>query len=716
MYPESLVSQGRYLNRDISWLQFNARVLHEALDPRTPLLERVKFLQIFTTNLDEFFMKRVGGLKHQKAAGILKGPNQQLGPAELIQEIRKIILPLLEQRANCWTNEIIPLLIKEEICLLQWEELDSREQKWVENFFDQNLFPVLTPLSVDSGHPFPFISNLSSSYGLLLRNPRSQHVSDENYDTEALFARVKIPSTFPAWVRLPDFGKAASLPKERFISLKHILKQFMGKLFPGMEILHTLWFRITRNAEMERDEEDAEDLLEMITEEIRERRFAEVVRLEHGPRVNPTIREFLKYELELHDEDIYENATDIDFSSLNVIFDLERQDLKYRPWTPTIPPPFQDEETSIFNSIRDADLLVHHPYESFHHSIERFVRTAASDPKVLAIKMTLYRTGADSPFIPSLILAAEEGKQIVCLVELKARFDEERNIQVARSLEKAGVHVVYGVVGLKTHCKVVLVVRQEENQVRSYVHIGTGNYNSKTAGLYTDFGYFTAKPEFTEDVVQLFHFLTGRSLNRQYNKLLIAPIHLKTYFLKMIQFEREEALNNRPARIIAKMNSLEDRDIIQALYDASQAGVSIDLIVRGFCCLRPQVPGVSDNIRVISVIGRFLEHCRIFYFQHGTLDPLDGPYMIGSADWMYRNLTSRVEVVTPIEDRNLKKRLYDLLQILLQDQRQAWVLQADGNYIQKTPSSEAQNLGTHDIQMKYYESTDNKLTQLLIRS
>jgi len=704
MYPEGLINQGRYLNRDISWLQFNARVLHEAIDPRTPLLERVKFLQIFTTNLDEFFMKRVGGLKHQKAAGILKGAHQQPGPAELIQEIRKAILPLLEQRSNCWTDALIPLLKKEGIELLEWTDLSLNEQSWLENYFDQNLFPVLTPLSVDSGHPFPFISNLSSSYGLLLRNPRSSHLSDETYNAEALFARVKIPSTFPAWIRLPGLGH-----DERFISLTQILKQFLGKLFPGMEILHSLWFRITRNAELERDEEDAEDLLEMITEEIRERRFAEVVRLELGPQPNPLIRELLRYELELHDEEIYENSTDIDFSSLNVIFDLERKKLKYKPWIPTIPHPFQDGEVSIFNSILDADLLVHHPYESFHHSIERFVRTASSDPKVLAIKMTLYRTGADSPFIPFLMRAAEEGKQVVCLVELKARFDEERNIQVARALEKAGVHVVYGVVGLKTHCKVVLVVRQEETQVRSYAHIGTGNYNSKTAGLYTDFGYFTAKPEFTEDVVQLFHFLTGRSLNRQYNKLLLAPTHLKTYFLQMIRFEMEEALNQRPARIIAKMNSLEDVDIIQALYDASQAGVSIDLIVRGFCCLRPQVPGLSDNIRVISVIGRFLEHCRIFHFQHGSANPLDGLFMIGSADWMYRNLTARVEVVTPIEDKNLKKRLSDLLQVLLQDERQAWTLQADGNYLQKTPSSKDHSLGTHDIQMEYYRSKDNPL-------
>jgi polyphosphate kinase len=330
--------------------------------------------------------------------------------------------------------------------------------------------------------------------------------------------------------------------------------------------------------------------------------------------------------------------------------------------------------------------------------------------------MTLYRTGANSPFIPSLVRAAEQGKQVVCLVELKARFDEERNIQVARLLEKAGVHVVYGIVGLKTHCKIVLVVRQESDRVRSYIHIGTGNYNSKTAGLYTDFGYFTSKPEFTEDVVQLFHFLTGRSLNRDYNKLVIAPIHLKNYFLKMIRFETQEAKNHRPARIIAKMNSLEDIDIIQALYDASQAGVAIDLIVRGFCCLRPQVEGLSENIRVTSVIGRFLEHCRIFHFQHGATDPLDGPYMIGSADWMYRNLTARVEVVTPIEDRNLRRRLFDLLHVLLNDERQAWELQADGNYIQRIPSSDANNIGTHDLQMKHYKEIDSGLTKIITKS
>lgn len=688
-------------NREISWIEFNSRVLHEALDPRTPLLERVRFLQIFTTNLDEFFMKRVGGLKRQQAVGILDGANQQPGPSELLLEIRRAILPQLERQSDAWLSTILPELRSQGIEVLQWSELHEEERAWLEHYFEENLFPVLTPLAVDPGHPFPFISNLSTSLGVLLRNPRSSHLSDASYETETLFARVKIPNSFPQWIRLTRPGSTTT--EERFIAMTQVVCQFLGKLFPGMEILGCLPFRITRNADLERDEEDAEDLLEMITEELRERRFADVVRLELGPNPNPVLRNFLKNELDLSDEDIYVHASEVDFSDLGAICDLNRRDLKYRPWSPMVPELLADEETSMFSVIRDQDLMVHHPYESFHQSVERFVRTAVCDPKVLAIKMVLYRTGTDSPFIPLLIRAAEAGKQVVCLVELKARFDEERNIQVARSLEKAGVHVVYGIVGLKTHCKVTLVVRQEGNQVRSYAHIGTGNYHATTSRFYTDLGIFTARREFTDDVVQLFHYLTGRSLNREYKKLIIAPLQMKNRFLELIRFEASEAAAGRPARIIAKMNSLEDLEIIHALYEASAAGVQIDLIVRGFCCLVPGVEGLSQNIRVQSVIGRFLEHSRVFYFRHGADAEQNGLFLIGSADWMHRNLTARVETVAPIEDRVLKARLWDYLGVVLNDQRQSWDLQSDGTYVQRKP--EAHDEGTHERMMRLHEST-----------
>lgn len=695
-------SAEHFLNRDLSWLRFNERVLQEALDPRTPLLERVKFFQIFTTNLDEFFMKRVGGLKRQLALGIREGVDPGFSSENLLQNIRRQVQPTLQARNAAWVQDIAPALQNEGILLLGWGDLSASEQSGVENYFEKNLFPILTPLAVDPGHPFPFISNLSTSLGVLLRNPRDQHSDEFTYANESLFARVKIPSSFPSWLRLSPAGST----EERFISMREVISRFAERLFPGMEILDSLVFRITRNADIERDEEDAEDLLEMVTEELRERRFAKVVRLEHSARPNIALRDFLRSEMELIDSDFYEQEyTDVDFSQLEPIWSVNRRKLRYRPWTPVTPEPLQDEDASIFSLIREQDLLVHHPFESFHQTVERFVRSAVNDPKVQAIKMVLYRTGSDSPFIPLLIRAAENGKQVVCLVELKARFDEARNIQVARMLEKAGVHVVYGIVGLKTHCKTTLIVRQEGDEVRSYAHIGTGNYHAGNARLYTDLGLFTAKPEFTQDVVQLFHYLTGRSLNRSYNKLIVAPLSMKQKFVELIRFEAEQARAGKPGRIIAKMNQLEDSEIIRELYAASQAGVRIDLIVRGFCCLRPQVPGLSENIWVSSVIGRFLEHSRIFLFQHGASTPEQGQIYIGSADWMSRNLNWRVEAVCPIEDKSHKKRLWELLQMMLSDRRQAWDLKSDGVYNQRRPLNAPEEMGTHDRLMKLYEAS-----------
>jgi polyphosphate kinase len=433
----------------------------------------------------------------------------------------------------------------------------------------------------------------------------------------------------------------------------------------------------------------------MIEEELRERKFAKVIRLEHGPNPNPKILSLLVEELEVQTADIYELPLELDYFALKSIVDLHRPELKYQPWVPVIPAALSDEDADFLDLIRESDFLVHHPYESFSATVERFIRTAVNDPKVIAIKMTLYRTGDDSPFIPLLIQAAEMGKQVVCLVELKARFDEQKNILVAQKLEKAGVHVVYGIVGLKTHCKVAQVVRHERDALRCYVHIGTGNYHSVTSRLYTDLGLFTSNPEIAEDVVHLFHYLTGRSLYHQYKKLVIAPIALKQKFLELIANETENAKKGIPAQVIAKMNSLEEKDICQALYEASKHGVKIELIVRGVCTLRPGVPGLSENIRVISVIGRFLEHSRIFYFRNGAKHPLDGQFYIGSADWMYRNLAARVEAVVPIENRLMRQRLWEILRIHLEDQRQAWDMTSNGEYVQRRDALDPSAPGSH---------------------
>jgi polyphosphate kinase len=675
-------SPALFVNRELSWLEFNRRVLHEALDARTPLLERVGFLTIFTSNLDEFFMKRVGGLKRQLATGVVSQSLDGKTAGQQLSAIRAAVLPMLADQARVYREEIRPALRTHGVHLLDWQELTEDERKFADEYFRRDLFPVLTPLAVDPGHPFPFISNLSESLGIVLRHPE---------EGERLFARVKIPANLPSWIRLggPTDGSY------RYARLQDIMINNLPALFPDMEVLGVMPFRVTRNGDVERDEEDAEDLLEMMEEELRARRFASVVRLEHGPNPDAWLLRFLLDELELGEQDIYELTDELDYTSLRPLLELPLPQLKAEPWVPVVPGPLADNEVDIFSVIRSGDLLVHHPYESFTASVERFLSAAAADDKVLAIKMTLYRTGDDSPFIGTLVRAAEAGKQVVCLVEVKARFDEQRNIQVAQMLEKAGVHVVYGIVGLKTHAKIALAVRREPEGLRCYAHIGTGNYNSGTARLYTDFGLFTAKPDFTEDVVELFHYLTGRSMKRDYRRLIVAPVNMKKHFLEMIDREAEQASHGRPAGIVAKMNSLEDPQVIQALYRASRAGVPIDLIVRGFCCLRPGVAGLSESIRVMSVVGRFLEHSRVFWFRNGAEDPIDGELYIGSADWMYRNLQNRVEAVTPIEERSLRERLWQTLQVMLGDQRQAWDMDGDGNYVQRSPVDAAVELGTH---------------------
>jgi polyphosphate kinase len=674
----------RFLNRDLQWLEFNRRVLQEAIDPRTPLLERVRFLAIFSSNLDEFFMKRVGGLRRQIDAGVGSPPWEPLSPEQQLRAIRERALELGRIQADCLRNSVLPALREAGLDLLRWEDLTDAERTDAEAWYRRNVFPILTPLAVDPGHRFPFISNLSVSLGVMLRRPG---------ESEQLFARVKVPEL---GARLHRFGSSG-----RFVPLQEIIEHNLDDLFPGMEILKVLPFRVTRNADVERDNEDAEDLLEQIQQQLRERRFARVVRLEISRGANPRLQRFLEEELNIVDEDLYETDGLIDYGILNEIADLDRPELRFPKWTPLDPPgmPGDDDDADLFALIRAGDVLVHHPYESFDASVCRFIEQAAADPKVLAIKQALYRTSGDSPFIPNLIRAAEAGKQVAVLVELRARFDEARNIFWARKLEDAGVHVAYGVVGLKTHSKVALVVRQEGNGIRSYVHIGTGNYNPKTARLYEDLGLFTCDPGITEDTVNLFNYMTGRSRQRDYRKLLVAPVTMKRRFIELIEREALLGTPERPGRIIAKMNQLEDRAVTDALYRASQAGVRIDLVVRGFCCIRPGVPGLSENIRVTSVVGRFLEHSRIFWFSAGREDPLDGDFYLGSADWMYRNLNTRVEAATPVEARPLRQRLWGILQVALDDRRQVWEMQPDGSYRQRDPAGLApddpRGAGTH---------------------
>ncbi|MEK2644581.1 polyphosphate kinase 1 [Bdellovibrio sp. BCCA] len=677
-----LSSESLFSSREIGWLNFNRRVLTEAEDARNPLLERVKFLSISTSNLDEFFMKRVGGLKRHMAYGISPKSSDGKTPLLQLQEIRQFVNPMLQDQAICYDKVLKPALEKEGVYLLSWKELTDKEKELVKKYYNKNVFPVLTPLSVDPGHPFPFISNLSISLGVTLKHPNND---------DKLFARVKIPKVLPQWIRIDP--ESSTL---RFVSLLEMIKENLADLFPSMQVLNVMPFRLTRNADSDQDQEDAEDLLEAIEEELRQRRFAEVVRLEHGPKPDPWMLKFLMEELEITEEDIYELPAMLDFTDLSVISDLNLPKLKFEPYTPVVTPAFAEEGVGIFNAIKMSDQLVHNPYESFSASVEKFIRVACDDPKVLAIKMTLYRTGDNSPFIRSLIRAAEQGKQVVCLVELKARFDEERNIYWATELENAGVHVVYGVVGLKTHAKTSLVVRQEQEGLKCYCHIGTGNYNVATSRFYTDLGLLTAKEEITSDVVEFFHYLTGRSLKSNYQNLLIAPVNMFSRFKSMIEREADHAKAGRPAQIIAKFNNFEENDIAVALYAASQKGVDIDMIVRGFCCLRPGVPGMSDKIRVISIIGRFLEHSRLFYFRNGAKDPVDGEFYIGSADWMYRNLHARVEAIVPILDRGLKEKCWEILQLCVKEQRQAWQMNGDGTYTRRNST----DMGIHQTLMQ----------------
>ena len=663
-------------DRDLSWLDFNWRVLHEALDERTPLLERLKFLAIFTSNLDEFYMKRVGLLRgvaqvHSEDDPVFRGGSAR----DRLAQIRAIVISQLAEQARCY-RELLPALASHGIVLAEWSELTAAQREEAANYFDRNASPALTPLGMDPAHPFPFMSNLSTNWGFILRNPDTD---------EYVPVRVKIPTMLPAWIPLKADAAAG---ERRFLRLDDLIRHSTDKLFPGMELIDATQFRILRNAEIELDEEE-ESLREAVSDALQQRRFQPVVRMDLAPDANPALRQGLMDRFELTDHDVYDLSGLLDYTGLFQIAGLDVPALRDPHWSPLPPLRLPTEEVDIYAAIQAGDLLLHHPYESFDMSVEDFISDAAIDPQTVAIKMTVYRVGDDTPFVRSLIRAAEAGKQVACVIELKARFDEARNLLWAQELQKVGAHVTYGVMGLKTHTKVALVVRKEGRDLRCYAHIGTGNYHVKTARLYTDVGLLTSDPVITADVVNLFHYLTGCSRAPQFKKLLVAPINMRQRFLESIEREIEYHRAGRPARIIAKMNQVEDLEMARALSAASQAGVPIDLIVRGFCCLVPGVPGWTENVRVRSIIGRFLEHSRIFHFANGQDDPLAGEFFIGSADWMHRNLSGRVEAATPVEDRAARERLWEILDICLQDQRQAWLMQADGSYVQCQPAADA---------------------------
>ena len=665
-----------WIDRDLSWLDFNDRVLAEAVDERTPLLERAKFLAIFTSNLDEFFMKRIAVLRETPTPERLK----------LLEQLREKLLPMLRQQAECFRDSIVPALAQHGISLRRWDDLTAGQKLEAGAYFDAHVSPALTPLVIDPVHPFPFLSNLSTSLAFLLRDPDQ---------AEPMYARIKVPAVLRQWLRLQaDVAPGHTL----LVPLYEVIRGNVHKLYGGMQLTATTLLRLTRDAEVEIDDDSDAILSEVVKEQIRQRRFEPVVRLEFAAGAEPAIREVLRTRFNLFPADLYDMPDEVDYTTLFEIAGLPVLELQDPVWSPMPPPVLANGHADIFAVIRANDLLVHHPYDSFDASVEHFIRAAADDPQTVAIKMTVYRIGDDTPFVQSLIKAAEAGKQVACVIELKARFDEERNLHWATELERAGAHVIFGVRGLKTHAKTALVVRKEPSGLRSYAHIGTGNYHTRTARLYTDVGLFTCDPALTRDVVNLFHYLTGHAQAPKCETLLVAPATMRSRFLELIKREEENQRAGLPARIVAKMNQLEDPAIIAALCEAACAGVAIDLVVRGICCLRPGIAGGSEGIRVRSIIGRFLEHSRIFHFAAGREAPLDGEFYIGSADWMFRNLSRRVEVVTPVTAPGPKQRLWEILDICLRDHRQAWVLNSDGSYSQLRSAGSgegAEAVGTH---------------------
>ena len=661
-----------YFNRELSWLDFNQRVLELAEDPEVPLLERLRFCGIYANNLDEFFMVRVAGLFDQLDAGIeARGPDG-LTPKEQIDAIQHRVLELDDRLCECFGGDLRPALEEHGIRIATLDTATAEERREIDERFEQQVFPALTPLVIGLGRPFPYISNLSLSLGVLLQDSESGN---------EIIARVKVPKELLGrFLPLGEGGKT-------FVPLEEVIAANLDALFQGIDVVDYGYFRVTRDADFTISDE-ADDLLQAVQDELRRRRFGEVVRLEVASGMNPKLRAQLVEALRLEDREVYDVEGLIDLADLSTIADVPgHAELRWPPWTPVVQPRLQGEEddpVDIFAEIRRGDLLVHHPYDSFASSVERFVAQAVADPDVLAIKQTVYRTSDDSPLVPSLIRASERGKQAVCMVELKARFDEEANIHWAKSLEEAGVHVVYGIPGLKTHVKAILVARREGEEVREYVHVGTGNYNPTTARLYTDFGLFTADPDIGSDVAEMFNFLTGYGRPAEYRKMLVSPTTMRDQIVAEIERTAAAQQAGEEARIALKMNALVDARCIQALYEASQAGVRIDLNVRGICCLRPGVEGVSENITVRSVVGRFLEHSRVYAFRRGE----ETRVLMGSADLMPRNLDSRVELVAPVEDPALKAELLDVVERCLADDVNSWELGSDGTWTRRTAGDE----------------------------
>ena len=680
--PERRATPG-LLNQELSWLEFNRRVLHEAEDPANPLLERLKFVAIFDSNLDEFFMKRVGGLKQQVALNILNLADEPgAGPRQQLAAINGVVRGMLARQRDLLNGEILPALKEHGLENVGWKELKAADRRFLAEEFERRIFPVLTPLAVDPAHPFPFISNVSLSLAVALKAPG---------ETAHRFARVKAPHILPRWIQLPK--------SQRYVPLEELIVHQLDRLFPGMEIAASYPFRVTRNADVQRNEETADDVVEAIEEQLRERRFATVVRLEVAKGMPRWMLDLLAEELEVEEREIFEIEGPLALRDLMSLGSAPLPSLRFRPWPQVNHPRFvqaEEEGETLFSAIAQGDVLVHHPYDSFTTSVQRFIEDAADDPAVLAIKQTLYRTSAGSPNMQALIRAAEARKQVAVTVEIKARFDEAANIEWAEQLEKVGAHVSYGMVALKTHAKVALVVRQEKDVLRSYVHVATGNYNPETAKVYTDLGLFTCRAEITQDVAQLFNMLTGFVYQPQFQKLLVAPANMRTRFLELIAGEIEQQKAGRGGHIIAKINALDDRQIIDALYEASAAGVEIDLIVRGICRLQPGLPGVSETIRVISIVGRFLEHARIFYFANGG----EPRFYFGSADWMQRNLDGRVEAAVPIEEPALQEEVKAILDLQLGDNVRAWDMQSDGTYVKRNPAPDDAPRSSQELLMQ----------------
>ena len=683
--PVDLEDPKLFINRELSLLEFQRRVLDEARDESTPLLERVKFLAILGSNLDEFFMVRVSGLKKQVDAGIIDLPPDGLTPAEQLAAIRKVTHQLMAQARECLIKDLLPALDNAGIHILDYKNLDERQKANVKSYFDEVVFPVLTPLAFDPGHPFPHISNLSLNMAVL--------ISDE--EQRQHFARIKVPNTLPRFVPIKrssgSVRKDGTVPYHHyFVWLEQVIAANLDVLFPGMTVLEAHPFRVTRDADLEIQELEAADLLESMEQSVRQRRFGSVVRVTVNDDMPVHIRDILIENLEMERNDIFTLSGPLGLGDLMQLHNVERHDLKDPLFMPALPPALKSEQYdgNLFAAIRKEDILVHHPYDSFGPVVE-FLQTAARDPDVLAIKQTLYRVGRNPPVVQALLEAVENGKQVAVLVELKARFDEESNIGWAKKLEAAGVHVIYGLLGLKTHSKVALVVRKEGEGIRRYIHLGTGNYNAITAQVYEDLGMFTCDDEIGADATDMFNYLTGYSNKKEYRKLLVAPINLRERMEALIQREIEHQRKGEKGYLILKVNSLVDKPIIQLLYRASQAGVKVDLLVRGICCLRPGLKGVSENIQVTSIVGRFLEHSRIFYFRNAGQEEI----LLGSADLMPRNINRRVEVLFPVRERSMIRYLRDeVLGTYLVDNIQARRMQSDGSYERLKPHSKEKHI------------------------